>query len=56
MKTLSIGLGMLAGAAITLTVVNSMYPDVPRRMARDGKRFARTTRRTVDDIGDMMEK
>ncbi|MEG1523612.1 MAG: hypothetical protein RRZ24_07650 [Clostridia bacterium] len=56
MRTLSMGLGVLAGAAITLTIVNSMYPDVPKRMVRDGRRFARTTRRTFCDIGDMMTK
>lgn len=56
MRTLYSGLGVLAGAAITLAVVNSLYPDVPRRMARDGRRFIRSTRRSICDLGEMMGK
>ncbi len=56
MKTLSLGFGMVAGAAIALTFVTSMYPDVPKRMARDGRRFVRTTRRTFCDVGSMLAK
>jgi len=56
MRSIAMGLGMIAGAAITLTVVNSMYPDVSRRMMRDGKRMVRNTRRTVCNIGDMMSR
>lgn len=56
MRTLHMSLGVIAGAAITLAVVNSLYPDVPKRMMRDGRRFARSTRRTICDIGDMMTK
>ena len=54
MKSVAMGLGMVAGAAITLTVVNSMYPDLPRRMMRDGRRMVRHTRRTICDLGDMI--
>ena len=56
MRTLHMGLGAIAGAAITLTIVNSMYPDVPKRMVRDGRRFIRSTRRTVCDLGELMSK
>jgi len=54
MKSVAMGLGMVAGAAITLTVVNSLYPDLPRRMMRDGRRMVRQTRRTICDLGDMI--
>lgn len=54
MKSIAMGLGMVAGAALTLTVINSLYPDVPKRMMRDGRRACRNARRTVTDFGDMM--
>ena len=56
MKTLSMGFGMVAGAALALTLVTSIYPDVPKRMARDGRRFVRSTRRTICDVGQMLSK
>ena len=54
MKTVAIGLSMIAGAAITLSVVNSLYPDLPRRMMRDGRRVVRNTKRTFCQFGDMI--
>lgn len=56
MRSFAIGLGMIAGAAITLTAIGSMYPDIPRRMIRDGRRAARETRRTVCSLGELMGK
>ena len=56
MKTLSMGLGMVAGAALALTVMTSIYPDVPKRMARDGRRFVRSTRRAMCDVGQILSK
>ncbi len=56
MRTIDMGLGVLAGAALTLAIVNSCYPDVPKRMMRDGRRFVRQTRRTFCDMGEMMRK
>ncbi len=47
MKALALGLGMVAGAAVTFTVVNSLYPDVSRRMMRDGKRVVRGAKRMM---------
>lgn len=38
MKSLDIGLGMVGGMAVAVTAVNALYPDVWRRMKRDGKR------------------
>ncbi len=56
MRTVHMGIGALAGMAVTLLVINSLYPDIPRRMMRDGRRLCRQTRRTVCDIGEMMGK
>lgn len=56
MRSIAMGLGVIAGAAITLTAISSMYPDVPRRMMRDGRRAVRSTRRTVCNMGDLMGK
>ena len=56
MRAIHMGIGVLAGAALALIAVNSLYPDVPRRMMRDGRRVCRQTRRTLCDIGDMMGK
>ncbi len=56
MRSLAIGLGMIAGAAVTLTAISSMYPDIPRRMMRDGRRVVRNTRRTVCSMSDLIGK
>ena len=47
MKTLAAGLGMVAGAALTFTVINAVYPDIPRRMMRDGKRMVHGAKRRI---------
>ena len=41
MKTAGIGLGMVGGMVLAVTAMNALYPDVWRRMKRDGKRAAR---------------
>ena len=46
MKTAGIGLGMFGGMALAVTAVNALYPDVWRRMKRDGKRAARAIKRS----------
>ena len=56
MRSFAMGLGVIAGAAITLTAIGSLYPDVPRRMMRDGRRLVRSTRRTVCSMGELMGK
>lgn len=56
MRSFAMGLGVIAGAAITLTAISSMYPDVPRRMMRDGRRVVRNTRRTVCSMSELMGK
>ncbi|MBQ9832828.1 MAG: hypothetical protein IJO48_03750 [Clostridia bacterium] len=41
MKGISFFAGMIAGIAFSAATVSSCYPDVPRRMMRDGKRMAK---------------
>jgi len=50
MKSLAMGLGMVAGAALAVTAITSIYPDVPRRMVRDGKRALRTGKRMMSNF------
>ena len=40
MKATGVGLGMMGGMALAITAMNALYPDVWRRMKRDGKRAA----------------
>ena len=47
MKSLAMGLGMVAGAALAVTAITTIYPDVPRRMKRDGKRMLHMGKRMV---------
>lgn len=47
MKALPIVIGVAAGLTIASAALMSMYPDVPRRMARDSKKAVRCTRRAV---------
>ena len=47
MKTLTLGIGVLAGAAAAVTLVSSLYPDLPRRMMHDGRRVMRHTKRAM---------
>ena len=46
MKAAGIGLGMVGGMALAVTAVNAMYPDVWRRMKRDGKRAAKAIQKS----------
>ena len=46
MKSTGIGIGMLGGMALAVTAVNALYPDVWRRMKRDGKRAARAIQKS----------
>ncbi len=45
--SVGIGIGMVAGMVAATAAINSMYPDVPRRMVRDGRRAMRSTKRVV---------
>ena len=46
MKPAGVGLGMVGGMALAVTAMNVIYPDVWRRMKRDGKRAARAISRS----------
>ena len=46
MKSAGVGLGMIGGMALAVTAVNALYPDVWRRMKRDGRRAARAIGRS----------
>ncbi len=53
MRSLTVGLGcgLLAGMAVTTAALASMYPDVSKRVKRDGKRAIRSfTRRTIGQM------
>ena len=47
MKSVSLGIGIVAGAALAFTAVNSLYPDVMRRMKKDGTRALRSVKRAA---------
>lgn len=42
MKTVTFVSGLAAGMVVTAAAMSAMYPDVPRRMMRDGKRMVRS--------------
>ncbi len=50
MKTLPFMIGVAAGITLTAAAVTSMYPDVPRRMMRDGKKMCRCGMRAVQHM------
>ena len=50
MKTLPFIVGMAAGITVTAAAVTSLYPDVPRRMMRDGKKMCRCSMRAMQHM------
>ena len=42
-----IGVGLVAGIAVATAAIHSMYPDVSKRIMRDGRRAVRNTKRTL---------
>ncbi|MEG1547175.1 MAG: hypothetical protein RR232_04275 [Clostridia bacterium] len=48
MKTVPLMIGLVAGVAAAAATVCAMYPDMSRRMLRDGRRLVRRGRRTVE--------
>ncbi|OQA14685.1 MAG: hypothetical protein BWY62_00946 [Firmicutes bacterium ADurb.Bin356] len=48
--TLGLGVGIVAGMAMATAAINTMYPDLPKRMLRDGRRAVRCTRRAINNI------
>lgn len=51
MKPLALSIGMVAGAALAVTAITAMYPDVPRRMKHDGKRAVNMGKRMWNVMG-----
>lgn len=48
--TLGLGIGVVTGVAMATMAINSLYPDVPKRIMRDGRRAVRSTKRTLNHI------
>ena len=53
MKVVTFITGVAAGMAVATAALTSMYPDVPRRMARDSRRALRNGKRMAQHIGEM---
>lgn len=47
---LGIGVGLVAGITVATAAIGSLYPDMPKRMQRDGRRAVRTTKRAISNI------
>lgn len=50
MKAANLMIGLACGVAVGAAAVCAAYPDVSRRMMRDGRRMARRCKRTVEQI------
>ncbi|HHT87219.1 MAG TPA: hypothetical protein GXZ61_06120 [Clostridiales bacterium] len=51
MKSGLVFLGMAAGAAVAAVSISMMYPDIYRRMVRDGRRALRKGKRFARNMG-----
>ena len=47
MRMAMLGVGMAVGAAAAATAMCTLYPDIPRRMKRDGKKIIQKTQRMM---------
>jgi hypothetical protein len=47
MRMAMMGIGMAVGAAAAATAMCTLYPDIPRRMKRDGKKVIQKTQRMM---------
>lgn len=52
MKTVTFISGIAAGMVVAAVAMGAMYPDVPRRMMRDGKRAVRCGKKLACKIFD----
>lgn len=50
MKTLPFMIGVAAGMTVAAAAMTTMYPDIPRRMMRDGKKMCRCGRRMIEQM------
>lgn len=46
--------GIAAGMVVAAAAIGTMYPDITRRMVRDGKKMFRGGRRSARRISDML--
>jgi len=49
-STVPFVIGLAAGMTVSAAAITSMYPDVSRRMLRDGKRAARCGKRAIEHM------
>ena len=47
MRMAMLGIGMAVGAAAAATAMCTLYPDIPRRMKRDGKKVLNKTQKMM---------
>ncbi len=47
MRMAMMGVGIAVGAAAAATAMCTLYPDIPRRMKRDGKKVIQKTRKMM---------
>ena len=47
MRMAMMGIGMAVGAAAAAAAMCTLYPDIPRRMKRDGKKMMQKTQRLM---------
>lgn len=50
MKPVTFFAGLALGMAAATAIVAGVYPDVPRRMMRDGKRAVRCTKKMAQNM------
>ncbi len=50
MRTLPFIIGVAAGMTLAAAAVSSMYPDIPRRMMRDGRKMCRCGRKAIENM------
>ena len=49
-STLPFVVGLAAGMSVAAAAITSMYPDVSRRMLRDGKKMCRCGKRAIEHM------
>ncbi len=50
MRTLPFAIGVAAGMTLAAAALTSMYPDISRRMLRDGRKACRCGRRMIENM------
>ncbi len=50
MRTLTFVIGVAAGMTVAAAALTSMYPDISRRMMRDGRKMCRYGKRAIENM------